>query len=188
MPREYDRVTIGGKQTDYRTAVMLRRVQKALGGTFYVYQGSYSDGSLSAGTHSGGGALDVNVPAGKDANAVTRQLRNAGFAAWYRTTAQGFDPHIHAIDIGNKRLSPEARSQVTKYHNGYDGLAGYNADPQPYRPGPLNYYRFVSDAGFDFQAWKEAQRLRDKLADLGSRIKELTRLRRRTKKQLERLS
>jgi hypothetical protein len=191
MPREYDRVTFRGKPADYRTAVMARRVEKALGVTFYCYQGSYTTTvGASGGTHDKGGVLDVNAPAGKDPNAVTRQLRNSGFAAWYRTPEQGFDPHIHAVDIGNARLAYNAGLQVGNYNAGGSGLWPLLADndPQPFRPTPSTYYAQTNRAGFDFDAWKEAQTLRQRIANRLDRIRELTRLQRRDKRKLERLS
>ena len=190
MPKEYSKVTFHGKTTDYRTAVMARLVERRLGVQFVCWQGSYSDGSLSAGTHSGGGALDLNVPGGKDPDAVTRQLRNAGFAAWYRTPAQGFSPHIHAVDIGNLRLAFNAGLQVGNFNAGGSGLWPLVADndPQPFRPSSTTYYRHVDRAGFDFAAWQQGLKLRQKMSELSARIKELARRRKKARRQLERLS
>lgn len=191
MPKQYDRVTFRGKSTDYRTAVMARAVEKKLGVAFYCYQGSYNTSvGASGGTHDKGGVLDLNVPAGQDANAVTRQLRNAGFAAWYRTAAQGFMPHIHAVDIGNQRLAYNAGLQVNNYNAGGSGLWPLVADndPQPFRPTARTYYPHVTDAGFNFTEWQQARTLRQRIADRADRIKELFRLQRRDKRQLDRLS
>ena len=192
MPREYSKVTFRGKTTDHRTAVMARRVEKALGVTFYVYQGSYNPGGVGAsgGTHDKGGVLDLNVPGGKDPNAVTRQLRNSGFAAWYRTPDQGFTPHIHAVDIGNARLAYNAGLQVGNYNSGGSGLWPLVAgnDPQPFRPTPATYYAHTDRDGFDFDAWRDALTLRQKIANLSDRIKELFRSRKQAKRQLDRLS
>ena len=191
MPKQYDKVSFRGKTTDYRTAVMARRVERALGVTFYCYQGSYNSSvSASGGTHDKGGVLDLNVPGGKDPNAVTRQLRNSGFAAWYRTPDQGFTPHIHAVDIGNQRLALNAGFQVNNYRAGGSGLWPLVADndPQPFRPTSITYYAHVDSDGFDFQAWKQALTLRQKIANLADRIKELARSRKQAKRQLDRLS
>ena len=189
---EYDLVSIGAYKTDRRTAVMVRRVEKALGVTFPVFQGSYNPGGVGAsgGTHDRGGVLDLGTPTGRDPDAITRQLRNAGFAAWYRTPAQGFTPHIHAVDIGNKRLAFNAGLQVGNYQSGGSGLWPLQSDndPQPYRPSTLQFYKFVTADGFNWDAYQSSLRLRDKLANLAARLRELTRLRNRTKKQLDRLS
>lgn len=191
MPREYTRVQFHGKDTDYRTAVMARRVERALGVTFYCYQGSYNATvDASGGTHDKGGVLDLNVPGGKDPNAVTRQLRNSGFAAWYRTPDQGFTPHIHAVDIGNARLALNAKFQVNNYNSGGSGLWPLVADndPQPFRPTSLTYYPHTGRDGFDFDAWKTALTLRQKINNLSDRIRSLFRSRKQAKRQLDRLS
>jgi hypothetical protein len=192
MPKEYDRVTFRGKPTDYRTAVMARTVEKALGIAFYCYQGSYNPGGVGAsgGTHDKGGVLDLNVPSGKDPNAITRQLRNAGFAAWYRTPAQGFTPHIHAVDIGNNRLAYNAGLQVGNYNSEGSGLWPLVAgnDPQQYRPTVATYYNFVTRAGFNFDNWREVQSLRQRISNRLDRIRELLRSQRKDKRKLDRLS
>lgn len=186
MPKQYDKVTFHGKTTDYRTAVMARQVEKKLGIQFICWQGSYSSGPFSAGTHEGGGVLDLNTPG--DPDKITRHLRRAGFAAWYRDASSGFDLHIHAVDIANNKLSPEAASQVVKYLAGGDGLAGSNADPQPYRPSGDQFYPYVDVGGFNFADWKAARKLRDRIGSLADRIKELSRRRKQVKRQLSRLS
>ena len=184
MAREYDRVTFHGKPTDHRTAVMARLVEKRCDVTFVCWQGSYNAGDLSAGTHLGGGALDLDLPA--DPQMLVRVLRKQGFAAWYRGPGSGFDPHIHAIDIGNRRLSGPAQDQVAKYEAGCDGLSGWNDDPQPFRPPP--YAPFVNAQGFDYRSWKESLTLRAKIGNLSDRIKELIRQREQAKRTLGRLS
>lgn len=185
----YDRVLFHGKPTDRRTADNARRVEARLGVTFVCWQGSYSTGvEASAGTHDGGGALDLNVPGGLPPEKIVRHLRNAGFAAWYRTYAQGFDPHIHALDIGNDRLAPLAQSQVTSYLHGGTGLASGGDDPQPFRPTWETFYPYTGRMGFDWVAWRKARRIRDQLKDLTRRIRDLTRRRKQARRALERLS
>src|SRR6478735_1971204 len=108
------KVTVDGKTLNKRTADMLKRAEARLGENLYVIQGSYNAGgvSQSAGTHDGGGAIDVSATSHPDE--VVRQLRESGFAAWHRTPAQGpWSEHIHAIAIGDPELSSGARGQVT---------------------------------------------------------------------------
>ena len=177
--REYSRTTFRGKPTDYRTAVMAIEVEKQMGIKFVCWQGSYNTGGVgaSAGTHDGGGALDLNVPG--DADRITRRLRDIGFAAWHRTPPL-FDEHIHCIDIGNDRLSPSARAQVVEYRSDGDGLSGAATDPQPYRPDPIR--------GFNFDKWQQAQNLIAKIGGIARRTKGLARRRRQARNQLGRLS
>ncbi|MGV3623202.1 MAG: hypothetical protein ACO1OB_20450, partial [Archangium sp.] len=96
-----------------------------------ITQGSYSNGvSASAGTHDGGGALDISIRGYSSANAdkVVKAMRMAGFAAWRRGVNDSFSPHIHAIAIGDKRATQVAKNQVSEYFRGGDGLVGSNKD------------------------------------------------------------
>lgn len=124
------RVTRNGKTLNKRTLDMLERAEARYGGSFYVVQGSYNAGgvSASAGTHDGGGAVDLSVSGLNIADAV-KALREVGFAAWYRAPLAGvWNAHIHAIAIGDADLASGARSQVAAYYAGRDGLAGNRAD------------------------------------------------------------
>lgn len=126
----YDKVTHGGKTVDRITKHALLEAEQMLGYELTIVQGSYNTGvSQSAGTHDGGGAIDL---AGYDAHRKMRVLRQLGFAAWVRTPAQGpWNTHVHAVMIGNKKLSSGARSQVVAYLNGRNGLANNGPDDGP---------------------------------------------------------
>jgi hypothetical protein len=130
---DYRRVTYGGRTVNVRTKVMLDRARGLMSsaGQFPLTQGSYSRGvSASAGTHDGGGVVDIGT-SGLNVNATLRALRQAGFAAWYRTPAEGFSYHIHACAIGDREMAPLARSQVSAYFSGRNGLANGRADSAP---------------------------------------------------------
>lgn len=134
------KVTFRGHLFDERTVDMIRWAEAKAGFQFSIAQGSYSTGvAASAGTHSGGGAVDFSVrliTLASKRNKMLNALKDAGFAAWYRTKAQGFSSnHIHAIAIGCSDLAPLAKSQVLDYDADKDGLRGHNADPT-YRPSP----------------------------------------------------
>jgi peptidoglycan hydrolase-like protein with peptidoglycan-binding domain len=124
------RVTFRGKRTNTRTRDMLLAAEKILGYPLRIIQGSYNSGvSASAGTHDGGGALDVWGKGGSHVAAEVAALRKVGFAAWGRTPAQGdWGNHIHAIAKGDSELSRGARNQVTSYMNGRNGLASNGKD------------------------------------------------------------
>ena len=126
-----------GVTLNYRTLEMfeiteLRSIDFA---PLVLSQGSYTTGvSQSAGTHSGGGALDVRVRDLTQAqiDKVVWALRKTGFAAWHRLPSQGDWPeHIHAIAIGDKELSAAAAAQVVAYKNGRNGLANNGPDDGP---------------------------------------------------------
>lgn len=98
-----------------------------------VTQGSYSRSvKASAGTHDGGGALDLSVVglSGTQRARLVRALREAGFAAWLRLRGPAFKiDHVHALAIGDPDLPGAAARQVEAYFNGRDGLKGNRRDP-----------------------------------------------------------
>lgn len=125
-----------GVVTDERTRDMVAEAEKINGASFKPTQGSYSvDVSASAGTHRGGGALDLSVNGMDKAkrDKAVSALRKVGFAAWYRAPEDGpWGAHIHAIAIGCPDLAASAARQVEEYKNGGDGLVGAARDPQAY--------------------------------------------------------
>ncbi len=135
-PADYRVVSFRGAKVNVRTRVMIERAetymkQMGINSRLTITQGSYSSSvSASAGTHSGGGALDISIRQYSTATAdkVVKALRMAGFAAWRRRTVEGFSPHIHAIAIGDKRASSSAKSQVAAYFRGTDALRSNRKD------------------------------------------------------------
>jgi len=126
----------GGVVVNARTEAMLTAAEHALGRTLALDQGSYNPGGdpTSAGTHDGGGVVDVSVKGMTAAYRVTvaRALRRVGFAAWVRTPSQGDWPyHIHAVAISDTDLSSQAQHQVGDYYLGLDGLADHGPDDGP---------------------------------------------------------
>lgn len=130
------RTTYSGRTINQRTRDMLAEARSMLGHDIVVTQGSYNAGGVtaSAGTHDGGGAVDVSV---RDLSTTqrwetVRAMRRVGFAAWLRTASQGPWPdHIHAIAVGDTDLSSGARNQVADYFVGRNGLASHAADNTP---------------------------------------------------------
>lgn len=132
----YSRVTYGGKTVNVRTREMLKLAAKWAGVTITLTQGSYNTGvAASAGTHDGGGVVDINVNSWSSSTraAVQLALRKAGFAAWLRTPDDGFAYHIHACAIGDREMASLAKSQVQSYFNGRNGLANNNSDSSEHR-------------------------------------------------------
>src|ERR671926_459425 len=103
-----ERVYVQGKTLNKRTYDMLKLAEKRLGYDLTIVQGSYHRGvGASAGTHDGGGVVDL---APWDYQRKVRVLRGVGFAAWYRAPLAGVWPaHIHAVAIGDPELAPAAR-------------------------------------------------------------------------------
>lgn len=140
--KPYDKTTHGGKVVDVITHQALCAVEKKLGYELTILQGSYNKGRVgaSAGTHDGGGAVDL---APYDWERKVRALRQVGFAAWHRPAIPGvWGEHIHAILIGNQKLSPAAQGQVIDYRNRRDGLAGNGPDTFPFHPDGV-VFKFV---------------------------------------------
>jgi peptidoglycan hydrolase-like protein with peptidoglycan-binding domain len=125
-----------GYVVDARTQAMLAEAQRLLGYTLVLEQGSYNPGGdpTSAGTHDGGGVVDIAVTGMTAAKrtAVARALRQVGFAAWVRDPSQGDWPwHIHAAAINDTDLSSQAQHQTGDYYLGLNGLANRGPDDGP---------------------------------------------------------
>jgi tetratricopeptide (TPR) repeat protein len=137
-----ERRMIDGHTINGRTKELLDRAQDSCrrhGATFRITQGSYTRSVIeSAGTHSGGGTIDVSVrsPTGQTwaSESISRMvscLRKAGFAAWYREAGELHEkspPHIHAVAVGDPELALPAKLQVNSYLNGRSGLRSDRPD------------------------------------------------------------
>ena len=94
-----------------------------------IFQQAYNSSvSASAGTHSGGGALDHS----RSSEGETRIWRECGWADWRRGAPyDSMDDHNHGIVIGCPHLSADAADQVYDYKQGRNGLANNGSDPGP---------------------------------------------------------
>lgn len=133
------RTTMQGFPFNARTVAMLTEAQRLAKVPIVVEQGSYSPGNdpTSAGTHDGGGAVDLDAEAltATQRTALVTALRRVGFAAWLRRPSQGDWPlHIHGIAVNDTDLSLAAQKQVGMYYLGRDGLAGNGPDDGPQVP------------------------------------------------------
>jgi len=128
-------VTLRGVQVNTRTRTMLFEAERLLGRQLTLTQGSYHTGNpASAGTHDGGGVLDISVTGLTTTlrTTVVRQLRTVGFAAWLRNPSQGDWPyHIHAVAISDTDQSSGAQHQAGDYYLGQNGLANRGPDDGP---------------------------------------------------------
>lgn len=89
--------------------------------------GYRDDVEQSAGTHAGGGAMDVK----QYSTAALKIWRECGVAMWHRTPAQKFIHHGHGIVIGCPHASSGAKDQVDDYRAGRNGLANDGRDDGP---------------------------------------------------------
>lgn len=78
----------------------------------------------SAGTHSDGWAVDLqtwHLTSGQIERLVAHARKYGASGTWYRTRAQGFDPHIHAaLDPGSGWTN--SAYQIEAVRDGYNGL------------------------------------------------------------------
>lgn len=144
-PGPYDLVKYDGKTMDRITLEAIHDTERILGYELDIAQGCYqaldgtaNDVKASAGTHDGGGVVDL-LP--WDHERKVRALRKIGFAAWFRPELwrdgkRIWGEHIHAVLIGNKKLAPAALRQVDDYRHGLNGLANGAPDPT-WRPSPI---------------------------------------------------
>ena len=153
-----------GKKVDALTDAALKRAEKRLGYSLTITQGSYNAGGVaaSAGTHDGGGVVDL-MPWDWQ-NKVTA-LRAVGFAAWYRPAIPGLWPsHCHAVLIGHAKLAPVAFRQVQAYLARRDGLKDNGPDSDP---GWTNTARYTVES---FKADAQRVRITERVTAKKSRI------------------
>jgi hypothetical protein len=88
--------------------------------------GSYQTSTAaSAGTHAGGGAVDINCEPLTDQQAriLESAARKCGGTAWFRPRKAGvWQHHCHILRSDCRDLADSAAGQVRDYRRGYDGL------------------------------------------------------------------
>jgi hypothetical protein len=154
MSNAYERITLGHDSSgrpivvNRRMLAMLDEVERRCGVRPTIVQGAYRAGngaSASAGTHDGGGVLDLRTwnltVAERNLWAATARL--VGWIVWYRTPAQGFDPHMHVIAKGDADLSDDAQAQVVDASHGLDGLASKGRDTSNLHVPTFDYARYL---------------------------------------------
>jgi hypothetical protein len=156
MSAAMTRVTLGYDSSgrplvvNRRTEAMLKETERRSGVKVTIVQGSYrgSEGaSASAGTHDGGGVLDLrtwNLTVAQRGS-WTYHARAVGFIVWYRTTAQGFDPHLHVVAKGDSDLSASAAQQVKDAAAGLNGLRSRGRDTSNLRVPTFDYARWLAE-------------------------------------------
>lgn len=144
------KVVKGGEhRINKRTLAYLDQVKKIyalLGGTgvITIAQGSYNKGvSQSAGTHDGGGSLDLYLSKNTAKNwaILQKACRMCMGAAWwrkplYRNGKLVWSNHVHLEIIGDKDMALGGRKQVQDYYAELDGLASHARD-KSWRPSVL---------------------------------------------------
>ncbi len=152
----------GSKRVNTRTKKMLTAADARVPWSLTVTQGSYcfltksGCAKASAGTHDGGGSIDVKASGLSSTQRwrTVQALRSVGFAAWLRVPSQcgGCWPtHIHAVAIGDTDMwqtngKYTNRDQVADYFFGKNGLAGHAGDntPSKYRVTFITWEQYVA--------------------------------------------
>lgn len=129
-------VTFEGHRLDARSRDMIVAARVVCAAPLEITQGCYNAGGVaaSAGTHDGGGAMDIRAKTLSDAQIkeAVNVLRHVGFAAWHRLPSEGpWVEHIHCVAVGCPDLSRGAARQVTAYRADRNGLANNKADNGP---------------------------------------------------------
>lgn len=134
----YGRVTFRGRAFDRMTAAGVEHWEYLLGRKLNVVQGPFSTAvGASAGTHAGSGAVDADHEDGMDPGEVQWAGRLAGWAVWFRPAIPDlWGAHYHGIQLGNLRISDDARKQVQDYYAHLDGLRSHRPDSSKH-PNPI---------------------------------------------------
>lgn len=135
-----------GVKMTRRAVQSLRWVEEKSGVKIDPAQGSFNRGvAASGGTHDEE-ALDCRVRGlgPQEIKSLVHWLRRAGWAAWYRSPAEGnWGPHVHCVPLGrNAKRSYQAQWQADQYDAGRSGLSSNRADSDPFRPKPKRSWSF----------------------------------------------
>lgn len=165
----------GRTNVDALTIACIEHAEALAGHEFVCTQGSYQPSGggdeKSAGTHDGGGVVDLRWCGH---TACVGHLRRAGMAAWHRQPPS-FDHHFHAVVIGHPLLAPAARDQVIDYLYGRNGLANDGADDGPrFDPIPRPIWPYPEDDMFsddDRALLRDTKAAAEKAADQAERAR-----------------
>lgn len=156
------KVTWRGVTLDARTADMMNELDKLVGKIpLHPTQGSYHDGPLSAGTHNGGGAIDLSIHGLTHDNILTviKYANQIGFeASWWRTFPEWTQgDHIHMIATGAPDLNVVAANQITAVRAGFNGLGHLG------RGGP-DRHKKLRTKGRTWEKYKALQKTKGRAA------------------------
>jgi hypothetical protein len=138
-PDPFEKVTFRGRLMDRKTQAFLEAMESRLGYELTVVQGCYSNPatkvSASAGTHDGGGVVDL---AAWDWERKVKVAADLGGFPYHRDDLPGvWGEHIHVGIRDHGRLAPAAQRQQQDWdaRPPRDGLAGHRILTGQYHPG-----------------------------------------------------
>ena len=145
----------GSKRVNTRTRHMLAAADRTLPWKIKVTQGSYcvleksGCATASAGTHDGGGSIDIKATSLSKAKRwrTVQALRRVGFAAWLRVPSQCggcWHTHIHAVASATPTCGRRTRSTPTAIRSATISSGGRPGEPQAGQhagqvPGPVHH-------------------------------------------------
>jgi hypothetical protein len=142
MADPFEKVTFRGRLMDRKTQAFLEAMEDRLGYELTVIQGSYTNANPeSAGTHGGGGVVDLVA---WDHVRKVRAARELGAFAWYRPTLpEHWGEHIHLGIRNHGNLSGDAKDQQDDYDANppRNGLANHAQD-DTFHPDPKVTFDF----------------------------------------------
>ncbi len=161
----FEHVTYRGRLMDRKTMAFLQAMEQKLGYDLTVIQGSYNGGGVpaSAGTHDGGGVVDL---VSWDHKRKVRVARELGAFAWFRPDLPGvWGEHVHLGIRSHGKLSDAAKSQQADFdaNPARNGLAN-NAVDRTWRPDPLVTFKFKANTDPPPPPPTRVARARDALA------------------------
>lgn len=147
MAKGTDVITWRGVKMTRRAVQSLRWAEDKAGVAISPAQGSFNQGvAASGGTHDQE-AIDCRVRgySPEQIKSLVVWLRRAGWAAWYRSPAEGnWGPHVHAVPLGsNAKRSRQADWQAKQYDMGRNGLSNGRVDSMSFRPKPKRAWSYV---------------------------------------------
>lgn len=148
-PPPFQKVTYNGALMDQKTKTFVQCLEKDLGYPLTILQGCYHPGvSQSAGTHDGGGVLDL---APYDWGRKVTAARKRGGFYWHRLPIPGvWGEHIHGGIRNHGTLSDSAKAQQRDFdaHPPRNGLASHAVDTSGIHPNPPARFSYLA-------AWHE---------------------------------
>lgn len=137
MSDAFEKVLYHGRLMDRKTMAFVQAMEAKLGYELTIVQGSYNAGTVSqsAGTHDGGGVVDLTA---YDYRNKVKVAADLGAFVWYRPYLPGhWGAHIHLGIRNHGRLADSAARQQNDWdaRPPRNGLASHAVMTHEYHPG-----------------------------------------------------
>lgn len=168
MTDAFDRVIYNGRLMDKKTMAFLQEMEERLDYRLTVTQGCYNPGgvSQSAGTHDGGGVVDL---AAWDWESKVHVAADLGAFAYHREAIPGlWGEHVHLGIRDHGRLSSEAQAQQRDWDSRppRNGLKGHAVLTGQYHPGKEITFKYPPKKEIIVPEQTQVQKARDALVEV----------------------